>query len=338
MWVANSGVFSPSQDTEDGKVHITPANLVAKLHRSLEPHFTHRVFEKIFSASCFEVHPPLPAHSAYGDEGAANHERLFTAKGGVELFVWGREAFGQERSGRFVARQTDAASETIARNHRVRPAQLVFAQQSAQAIDAGAFHNDVVAVAHRNTLLFHEAAFEDTPEVLAELRQKFLAFEDAEFKAVEIPHTDLPLEKAISSYLFNSQLVTTSQGQTLLLAPIECQEDPTVRSLLEALLSTRAQPFQAVQFINLRESMKNGGGPGCLRVRVTLTDAELSQVHPGVLLNDARLDELEAWVTKHYRDRLSAADFADPKLLTEVKSALSDLEQILDLRGLYGLS
>lgn len=338
MWVANSGVVSPSQDTEDNKVHLTPANLVAKLHRSLEPNFTYRLFKRIFSAPCFEVHPPLPAHSYFGDEGAANHERVWGTTGGVELLVWGREAFAAERPGRFVARQTDLASQALARTHRIRPSQVVFAQQSARAIDAGAFHNDVVAVGHENTILFHEAAFEDTTEVLDELRKKLAAFDGTELKAVEIPDRDLPLEKAISSYLFNSQLVTTTDGKTLLLAPIECEEDATVRALLQSLQSTRAQPFQAVQIVNLKESMKNGGGPACLRTRVPLTDSELAQVHPGVLLNNARIDALEAWVTKHYRDRLTAADFADPELLAEVRAALAELEQILDLRGLYGLS
>lgn len=337
MWVANSGVVSPSADTEDGKVHFSPANLVAKLHRSLEPAFTHRVFKRIFAADCFEVHAPLPSHPALGDEGAANHERLSVAGGGVEVFVWGREALGPERGGKFSARQTDLASESLARRHRIKPGHGVFVQQSAQAIDAGAFHNDVVAVAHGNTLLFHEFAFEDTTEVLAELRQK-LSDLGGELKAVEIPDRDLPLERAISTYLFNSQLVTANDGKKLLIAPVECDEDPTVKALIEGLMASRAKPFDEFVPLNLKESMKNGGGPGCLRLRVTLTDQEARQVHSGVLLTSEKLDSLESWVERHYRDRLSAEDLGDPRLVREVREALSELETLLDLRGLYGLA
>ncbi|SQC92962.1 N-succinylarginine dihydrolase [Cedecea neteri] len=86
---------------------------------------------------------------------------------------------------------------------------------------------------------------------------------------------------------------------------------------------------------DLRESMANGGGPACLRLRVVLTDEELKAVNPAVMMNDTLFMTLNGWVDRWYRDRLTQADLADPQLLREGREALDELTRILDLGSVY---
>jgi len=85
----------------------------------------------------------------------------------------------------------------------------------------------------------------------------------------------------------------------------------------------------------LRQSMRNGGGPACLRLGITLTAAERASVPARVFVDATLADELERWVCKHYRDRLVLNDLADPKFLDEVRVALDALTRLLELPGLY---
>ena len=325
MWAANAATISPSADCADGRLHLTPANLHTMLHRALEAEQTTNALRRIFGSVHFAVHHPLPAHAAFADEGAANHMRLCAEHGapGVEVFVYGRA--GDERGGGFPARQTLEAARAIARRHGLDPARTVFARQSAAAIEAGAFHNDVVAVADCATLFFHEQAFEDKAGVLAEIAAK-APFEP---RFVEVSAADVPLGDAITSYLFNAQLVTVADAQTLI-APLEAAENPRTKAFVDAMVAGNG-PIRAVEFVDVRESMKNGGGPACLRLRVVMTDAERAALTPGFLLDDALAPRLEAWVRAHYRETLAPADLADPSLLIETRAALDALTQILPL-------
>jgi succinylarginine dihydrolase len=319
MWAANAATVSPSADTPDGRVHFTPANLVTQFHRSIEPPTTAAVLRRIFAdESRFVHHPPLQASTALGDEGAANHTRLCTKYGepGVELFTYGGTA------GRFPARQSQHASQLIARTHGLT--NVVFVRQSAEAIDAGAFHNDVVAVGNRETIFFHELAWSDSRDCVARLRAGL-----PEIGLLEVENADVPLADAISSYLFNSQLVTLPDGRGALVAPVECRENPRVNAYLERGW------VGPVHYVDVRQSMRNGGGPACLRLRVVLTEAELAAMHPGVIFDDALHATLRTWVEKHYRDELTPADLADPKLLDESRAALDELSRILRLGSLY---
>ena len=326
MWAANAATVSPSADCADGRLHFTPANLHTMLHRALEADATDRALSRIFAdPECFAVHPPLPAHAAFADEGAANHMRLCVSHGepGVEVFVYGRA--GEERGAGFPARQTLEACRAIARRHGLDPARTVFARQSAAAIDAGAFHNDVVAVADCATLFFHEQAFEDKAAVLAEIAAKAL-FEP---RFAEVPAAEVSLADAITSYLFNAQLVTTA-GQQTLIAPLEVRENPRTRAYVDAMIAGNG-PIGQVDYVDVRESMKNGGGPACLRLRVVATDAERAAITQGFLLDDALASRLEDWVRAHYRETLAPEDLSDPALLTENRAALDALTQILPL-------
>ncbi|MEM8617907.1 MAG: N-succinylarginine dihydrolase [Pseudomonadota bacterium] len=343
MWTANAATVSPSSDTASGRLELTAANLSSMLHRSLEHSDTYALLDRIFRTSTtfhsnpdkgsgFAVHPALPMHSDFSDEGAANHVRLCQSHDaqGVELFVFGREA-GENVRG-FPARQTRLASQAIARSHGLDPVRTVFARQSAKAIDAGAFHNDVVCVGTLDTLFFHEHAFDDTATTLAALRQAGQGLFD--LKPVMVPDAQVPLADAIKSYLFNSQLLQwPGEDRLVLLAPKETEEMPSTRRYCEALVVSNG-PIGRVQFVDVRQSMRNGGGPACLRLRVAMTAAERAAIHPGVLLDEAKIDALQMVVREHYRDRLASGDLADPDFAEACLEARRALLEVLNLSEL----
>ncbi len=334
MWVANAATVSPSADTADQRVHFTPANLASHFHRALEAPTTTAVLRAIFAdTSRFVVHDPLPMSPQLGEEGAANHTRLTaTADGrGTELFVYGRRAYGPGPApARFPARQTLEAAQAIARRHGLLPGRTLHAQQNPAAIDAGVFHNDVIAVGHRNVLFCHERAWLDTHAVLADLARMV----GPTFVPIVVRDADVALDEAVATYLFNSQLVTRREGGMLLVAPGECHEHPRVAAYLGRLLESGG-PIREVLMFDLKQSMRNGGGPACLRLRVTLTSSERAAVHANVFLTDTLAGALDHWIRRHYRDRLAPADLADPALLDESRRALDELTQILRLPAVY---
>ncbi|UDL05792.1 N-succinylarginine dihydrolase [Marinobacter sp. CA1] len=335
MWTANAATVSASADTADHRVHFTPASLNAKFHRSIEHVVTGRALKAIFSDEAyFAHHPALPPVSQFGDEGAANHTRLCAAHGepGVELFVYGATAFDDDAPApqRFPARQTLEASRAIARLHGLDDHHAVFAQQNPAAIDAGVFHNDVIAVGNGNVLFYHEQAFLDEARVLADIRQRL---KGAELAPVRVAESDVPLADAVASYLFNSQLLNSPDGM-LLAVPGECREIESVSRYLDGLVAGDG-PITAVEVFDVKQSMRNGGGPACLRLRVALRDDELQAMHQGVLLTDELYQRLTTWVEAHYRDRLTQADLADPLLLQECRHALDELTGILGLGMIY---
>ena len=329
MWAANAATVTPSADSADGRVHFTPANLVTNLHRSLEGAQTTRALRALFpDAQRFAVHDPLPPVGHLADEGAANHVRLCADHGepGVNLLVWGREAW-EHWDIDYPARQTREASEAIIRRHGAgRP---VLARQARSAIAAGAFHNDVVCVGTKQTLLFHERAFEDKAGALDAIRRMADGLFEPIF--VEIREADLPFADAVKSYLFNSQLLSLPGDSRLtLLAPTETEETPTAHAAAQALASSNG-PIGAVQYVDVRQSMRNGGGPACLRLRVVLTEAELAAANAAQRLTTELHARLSIWAAQWYRDQLTPRDLADPALLDEVRGALDDLTDILNL-------
>ena len=339
MWAANAATVSPSADTDDRRVHFTAANLISQPHRAIEAGSTAAVLRAIFNDdSAFAHHTPLPASAHLGDEGAANHTRLGGHEHGpgIELFVYGRSAFDTAAPGPQVypARQTREASTAIARLHRLDPKRTVFAQQNPAAIDAGVFHNDVIAVGHHNVLLYHREAFLPPDAVLEELRGKFAATCGRPLIGIEVTREQVFLADAVKTYLFNSQLVTLPDGAMTLVCPQECGEHQAVARLLDEIVASE-NPIGSVRFVDVRQSMNNGGGPACLRLRVLLTADEIRLAHQGVFLSDELYHRLVAWVEKHYRDQLNLADLADPQLLEESRTALDELSEILELGAIY---
>jgi succinylarginine dihydrolase len=334
MWAANSATVTPSADAADGKVHFTPANLVSKFHRALEADQTAATLRTIFAGDRFRHHAPLPGTALFADEGAANHCRLCLGHGGpgLHLFVYGRDELDPGHAPRrFPARQSRQASEAVARRHGLSAAQLVFAQQSPAAIDAGVFHNDVIAASDRDVFFYHELAFVDTPAVVNRLNAAFEATTGRPLRLVEVTARELPLDVVVRSYLFNSQIVTAADWRTVLVAPAECQREPRVRAYLDRLLAWNDCPFDAVEFVGVGQSMAGGGGPACLRLRVALTEDQLRSLRGDVLLTERLYDRLCATVERTYPERVSFGDLADPAFLKQCRAATAAVYDALAL-------
>jgi succinylarginine dihydrolase len=319
MWAANAATVSPAPDTADGRCHLTVANLVTMPHRSHEWPGTLAQLRLAFGNDAFRVHGPVPA--PFGDEGAANHMRLCPEHDapGVEVFVYGISG------GPFPARQHREASEAVARRHGLDPARTLFVQQSEAAIAAGAFHNDVVAVANGRVLFAHEQAFADKQGFYADLRRVM-----PEVEIVEVPASAVSLADAISSYLFNAQLVTLSSGETALVLPTEARDTPSVWAWLQAHVAGNG-PIRHLEVVDVRQSMANGGGPACLRLRVV---ADPATIDPRFLVDAGKLDRIAALVEMHWPETIAQDEIGDPALIARIETARAAL---LDLLGIVEL-
>ncbi|KGJ99032.1 N-succinylarginine dihydrolase [Thalassotalea sp. ND16A] len=336
MWTANSSTVSPSGDSKDSKVHFTPANLTNKFHRSLEPEITGNILKAVFNDdNHFNHHLHLNENDHFGDEGAANHTRLCSEYGeqGLEIFTFGKYAFDQSKPAptKFPARQTLEASQAVARLHGLSDENVVYVQQNPHVIDQGVFHNDVISVGNQNVLFYHEQAFLHSDAFLAEVQSKF-GSDDLHF--IKVTTDEVSLEDCVKTYLFNTQIITLADGTMAIIAPMHCYHNPKVKAYLDKLVTLNT-PIKQVKYFDVNESMKNGGGPACLRLRVALNDTELNAVNQHCLMSDELFTNLNAWVSKHYRDELHFDDLRDPNLLMESRTALDELTQMLKLGSVY---
>ena len=333
MWTANAATIAPAADTLDQRTHAVVANLRAMPHRRIEPPQTLRTLQALLrDPARFQTHAALPCDGDLGDEGAANHTRLVGADGrGVHLFVFGADAASGPRPARHPARQTLQGSRAVAQALRLPPERCVFAQQHPDVIDAGVFHNDVIAVGSGHTLLFHEDAFLDREGTLAALRQ---ATGDA-LVPVPVHRDELAVSEAVSTYLFNSQLLQHESGHQILVCPAEVREHARARATVDRLLGDAGNPIETVLYLDVRESMRNGGGPACLRLRVPLDRDSLQGMHPGFLLDAERASWLRGWIERHYPETLRPDDLADPRLLRASRDALDELTRWMGVGALY---
>ncbi len=332
MWAANAATISPSADCLDGKLHATIANLHTMTHRAIEARQTKRTLQTLFSnKDCFKVHKPLPSHAISSDEGAANHNRMCNEYGeqGLEIFVYGRDGFSQFDA-KFPARQTRQTGEAIARFHKLKDDKTIHIEQGKDAIEAGAFHNDVVAVSNKNLLFYHELAFQNKNAAIEEIKRKSQNLFEPIF--IEVSNNIVPIQDAIKSYLFNTQLVEipNNNGLMSIIAPMECFETLSVKNYFESLIAGNS-PISEVRYVDVRGSMNNGGGPACLRLRVVLTLDEIANLGGRFLLSEALYEDLKFWIKKHYRDKLLPEDLGDYQLLEEGRAALDELTQIMEL-------
>jgi succinylarginine dihydrolase len=319
MWAANAATVSPAPDCADGKCHLTVANLKTMPHRSHEWPETLAQLHLAFADAAFQVHAPIP--TAFGDEGAANHMRLASDYGspGVEIFVYGVSGGG------FPARQNLEASKAIARLHRLDPERTIFAEQSEEAIAAGAFHNDVVAVANRRVLFAHERAFAERDRIVGDLSARF-----PELQLVEVPDSEVPLADAVSSYLFNAQLVSPPDGETTLIVPSESRETPSVWSWLQRHVAGNG-PIRNVAVVDVRQSMANGGGPACLRLRVV---ADPQTIDPRFIVDEGKLDRIAGVIERSWPAEIHSSQLQEPALVGSIEMARASLLEALDLSEL----
>jgi succinylarginine dihydrolase len=320
MWTANAATVSPAPDTADGRCHLTVANLVTMPHRSHEwPDTLRQLLVAFADKSRFAVHGPVPP--SFGDEGAANHMRLTSSHGepGLEVFVYGRSG------GRFPARQHQQASRIVARKHALDPARVLFVEQSPEAIEAGAFHNDVVAVANEHVLFTHAQAFADPAGTYQAIRDKF-----PEAEIVEVPTSAVSLAEAVQTYLFNAQLVTLPDGEQALIVPSEAWDNANVRRFLDELVAGNGTVRRVIP-VDVRQSMANGGGPACLRLRVV---GDPATVDRRFLLDDAKADAIEQVIGAHWPEQIDPGDLGSDTLARTVVAARHALLARLDLEQL----
>lgn len=323
MWAANAATVSPAPDAMDGKCHLTAANLQTMPHRSHEWPGTLAQLKLAFANDDhFSVHAPVP--SPFGDEGAANHMRLCAGHDspGIEIFVYGKSG------GPFPARQHIEASKAVARKHGLGPERAIFAQQAEIAIAAGAFHNDVVAVANERVLFTHEQAFEQPDALYDAIRSKM---PDAEI--IIVPTDRVSLADAIKSYLFNAQLVTLpDEGGMALILPSEARENDAVWRYLTELVAGNG-PIRRLCPVDVRQSMANGGGPACLRLRVV---ADPARVDPRFMATSQKLDEIARTVAEYWPESINPGQLSDPQLIATIRKARNRLLDICELSDLGG--
>ncbi len=317
MWTANAAAVSPAPDTADGRCHLTPANLVTMVHRAQEWRDTKAQLDIAFADTAhFKVHDAIPP--SFGDEGAANHMRLCEGHGspGVEIFVYGKPG------GRFPARQHEQASRAVARLHGLDPARCIFVEQNPAAIEAGAFHNDVVAVANERVLFTHARAFADQHDSYEAILGAFPAMQ-----LVEVPEEAVTLAEAIRTYLFNAQLLTLPDGTMALVVPEECRESESVWAWCQAMLAGNG-PIRQVIPVDVRQSMANGGGPACLRLRVVADPATVDQ---RFLLDEMKAQRIESVIVEMWPEQIGPADLGSESLARNVIEAREALLSVLSL-------
>ncbi len=332
MWAANAATITPSEDSLDGKLHLTPANLLSHLHRHIEADFSYHLLTKIFhNPLFFNVHNYLAPTLNLSDEGAANHIRLKhnNLKNGFNIFVYGFGDNCLDKPKNYHPRQSRLASETIARTHGVSPHQTLYLQQAPEAIDQGVFHNDVIAMSVGENLIVHEQAF---TEIDRQMLKKWLSNHSALCMS-EISANELPLAEAIKTYLFNSELLEIPGRKKVIILPFECKNHAGVEKVIHRL--KHEGMLDQEYYLDVRESMRNGGGPACLRLRIIMTPEQEANIHPGIVFTPERDRQLVAWVERHYRDRLALTDLRDPNLIEELDRAYCDLETIIGMPGLY---
>ncbi len=342
MWTANAATLTPSSDSQDGRVHVTPANLLTTVHRTLESKDTARLLKLLLpEGKRFVHHPFIKGGVQFSDEGAANHMRLcgdYAAKG-LHLFTYGINQLDakQSRPKRVWARQSLLASQAIARSHTLTGQQALFIQQNPKAIDARAFHTDITATSNRNLLLLHRCAFANQSEALDRIRRAYEGLNpDRDLHIIVVDDTAFSLETAIDSYVFNSQLLSPPKSKHMtLLCPLESREHAHVRHYLEGLIADSDNPISDLHYIDVSGSMRNGGGPACLRLRAVLTPSEFASIPEGFRLTQERYFALVDWIGRHYREQIAPTDLRDPLLCEETRSALFELEAIFGIDGFY---
>ncbi len=335
MWAANAATVTPAVDAADGRLHISPANLISSLHRGCEAEERQADLQDFFGDLCHEpngsvrVHDPLPPWVPLRDEGAANHMRLCNSQGnlGINLFVYGEAE--ETLPTRFFPRQTLACCQALARRHQLDPAHTFFIQQHPDAISAGVFHNDVIATSHEHLLIHHEMAFLDARPQLDLLESSFLQRTGKPLLRIEVASSELSLADAVASYFFNSQIVTpqpasgstTEQTRMVLICPDHCHEIEPARQLIERLIADHRVPIDAVHYVPLRESMSGGGGPACLRLRVSLQPADLERLPHRLRVTDETVERLSILIEQHYPERLELSDFRCGQRVRELMDA-----------------
>jgi len=319
MWAANAATVTAAPDAADGRIHFTPANLVSNLHRSIEASLTTQILGAIFhDTRYFKVHSALPA--AFPDEGAANWTRLQRNDGtAVSLAVYGRSIRApDELPHHIVPRQSKEALELIADRHGMGPDSVVFLKQSPQIVDQGVFHNDVIATGHGDLMIMHEAAYDAPSMHLLDCVHGI--------RRLVVSNDELSVPDAVESYWFNSQIVRDGAGRCVMIAPERCMKLPHIERLTARVI---AAGIDDVRFVSLSESLANGGGPACVRLRVPISHDMLAAIPSAVIMTQSRLNTLTQCVMRWYPEALNVSELA-----TVHQNTLHGLRELWEILGM----
>jgi succinylarginine dihydrolase len=119
----------------------------------------------------------------------------------------------------------------------------------------------------------------------------------------------------------------------MMLLPEEVQNHGNCMKWLEEIKSS--SPIKRLEFVDIHQSMMNGGGPACLRFKAVVNSDELDKINKKFLLSPEKLINLRALVSKHYRDRINPDDLLDIKLMEESYLFLDELTQLLGIGSIY---
>ena len=343
MWMANAATVTAASDSLDGRLHCTPANLMSSWHRASEAAERAPQLTSLLSGiDNQQIHRPLPSSLPLRDEGAANHMRLCDQSGriGFNVFVYGTDdcQTDQQPPVRFFPRHTRAASQAIARLHQLPSDRTFFLRQHPHAIDAGVFHNDVIATSCDHILVHHELAFLQGESELSRLESQYEQTCGQPLLRMVISNSELPLADAVRSYLFNSQIVRpaattgtrTDSPRYILVCPHHCQEIPAASKLIARWLADPHVPIDEVRFVRLAESMANGGGPACLRLRMILEADDVLRLSCKYQLSVELFDRLSAAIEQWYPPSLSLDELCSGEFVTQlnrIHSAMRDAAQ-----------
>lgn len=312
MWTANAATMSAATDTMDACTHLKVANLSANLHRSIESEERYQQLRSLFAnVPRVSVQPALLGCAPLRDEGAANVMRLCSPSGseGCYVFVYGSDDGPNDlqQARRRPPRQCMLASQLVAQSLQIASDRCIFVQQTPEAIDAGVFHNDVIATSHENLLLYHEQAFVDGVAFINQLHEQFSKRTNESLLAIQIQASELSLAEAVSTYLFNSQIVTQSDGSWRMICPSACQVSESVQSFLARL--QRAVPrLKQIDYVHLQQSMANGGGPACLRLRVILDEEQIRQLPKSSIVTEDAAHRLQSIIESEYPTHVTMSD------------------------------
>ena len=325
MWTANAATASAAVDNESRQLTLTVANLISSVHRAMEPAETLADLRRCFPAA--RVVPALPGGTALRDEGAANHMRLGseTNSPGLHLFVYGD---GDPQPASYWPRQSRQACETIARCHRLPQENTFFLKQHPDAIDAGAFHNDVVAASHHRLLIFHEQAFYRLESPLQEICDRYAQRYRRALSVLPVNERTLPLSRAVSTYLFNSQILSVAGAeQPVMLCPSQVKEDADARRLVQSWRDDHI--FSEIHYVDLRQSMSGGGGPACLRLRVPMNAAAAANLDARMLWSEKLDGQLRSLIEQHYPPRVTLAELTDLEFIRQAEHTTQRLRDLL---------
>ena len=287
IWMANAGLFIPRIDTQLENNQFIPANMKQSEHRNIEHPFHQYWLKKILKYSKCNFHKILDIN----DEGSANSIRLWHKKNqcGVNIFVYGKP------NARYPIRQSKSSCEKII--NITKPRHYILLEQTKEAIDAGVFHNDVIAFGFKNTIICHEKAFSNQKQELKKLKKIFTNSLNAPLNIVEIANNSLSLNAAVKTYLFNSQVIEIN-NKFELICPIEVKENPNSYKITEKWVTNGL--FNKVHFVNIKSSLKNGGGPACLRLCLYLNDNEVKKIPTKFKLDKTKYKKISKIILEHY--------------------------------------